>query len=113
MTLEDHSDVTLLWWNTLRVLSSDRNCSVPHFLQTGNESQCSRFAASGRTDEGEQLLIFNGQADAIDSANGLPVGCAKVLCDILKFNASHARALLTAAEQMAMKAIDATVRFSP
>src|SRR5471030_2043752 len=66
VALEHHRNVSLARWKLLDLPTIDDDAARGEPLQTRDAAQDRALAAAGRTDEGDQLAIFDGQVEAVE-----------------------------------------------
>src|SRR5207245_4894932 len=90
VVLEHHRDVAVLGLDLIDDLAVDRNGPAGNFLQPGNHAQGRGFAAPGRPDQHDKLLVFDGEADVVYSANRFTFRACETFGDIVQNDPRHA-----------------------
>ena len=65
VSLEDRVDLPFMRRQIADVLSFKDNLSVVGFQKTGDNTQHRRFTAAGRAEEGNELFVFDVEADVV------------------------------------------------
>src|SRR5213078_5167281 len=71
-------------------LAVDRNGPARNLLQPGNHAQGRGFAAAGRPDQHNKLLVFDGEADVVYGANLFAFRACETFGDIVQNDLRHA-----------------------
>ena len=61
--LENHGDVTVLWFDVVHQLAVDTELTVGNVFQTGNHTKCGGLTTSGWSNEDDKLFICNLQIE--------------------------------------------------
>ena len=85
IVLEDHCDVPVLRGNVVDDLSVDGEGSGRDVFKTGDHSQRRGLSTAGRTDEDDELLVFDVDVDIVDRLDSAIVN----LADVLKLYCCH------------------------
>ena len=91
VALEDHRDAPPPRRQVGRVSAPDRHAALIDPLETGETAQQRRLAASGRTEQDDELLVPHLEVDAVDGGE-----LAEVLPHPLESDVSHRAPFLPA-----------------
>ena len=87
VVLENHGDVAIFGRYVIHQFVSDIQLAVGDFFQTGDHAQCGGFTAAGRSDQNDEFLVFDIQAEIADGGYVTSVDFVDVLkgytCHIL------------------------------
>ena len=67
VVLEDHGDITILRSDIVHEGSIDIQLAVGNILKSRNHAKGGGLAASGRTDQNDELLVLDVQVDIMNS----------------------------------------------
>ena len=85
VVLENHGDVAILGGDVVYQFVSDIQFAVGNFLKTGDHTQGGGFTAAGRSDQNDELFVFDVQAEIADSGDVAGIN----LVDVLKGYTCH------------------------
>ena len=77
VVLEDHRDVAILRRVEIDDPVADADLAVGNVLEAGDHAQQGRFAAAGRSDQGDEFAVLDVDIDAVQDF-GVPVGFAQI-----------------------------------
>ena len=88
VVLEHHGDVAVLGSHIVDQTVADIKLAAGDFLQTGHHAQRGGLAAAGRSDQHDELLVLNVQAEIADSGHIAGIN----LIDVIERYACHSQA---------------------
>ena len=84
IVLEDHGDIPVLRLYVIHTYPVDQQIASGNVLQAGYHTECSGFAAAGRTDENNEFLVRNLKVEVINRYNTF-IGDFQVVFPVLGF----------------------------
>jgi hypothetical protein len=84
--LEDHCDITVLGLDVVHEPVSDVYVAFGYLFETGKETKGGGFAAAGRANEDQELLVRYLEIEIIDRGRSV---FREALCNVLVSDFSH------------------------
>ncbi len=73
VVLENHRDISVLRLDIVDDFAIDLQCAGGNVLEAGDHTERCGFAASGRTDEDDEFLVFDIKCEILDCMESVGV----------------------------------------